>query len=172
MKVLTLLSLLVCSATLLCQKAKYDEDLNKTRILYTDSIERVVLIPSDTNNKLDTDANVVAYTSEADVTDKIDSIINKISAYNKNHPPKVKGFRVQIYNGRSESAANKALSEAKSVVGEEIFSETVWKAPVFRTRIGCFSTRLEAFQVALQLEKYFPNALIVPDYSLTADCIK
>lgn len=173
MKTIILLSILIYATSLFCQKGKYQEDLSSSRILYTDSIERVVVIKSDSINTSDLDTSISSeQLVHLDVTTQIDSVINKIAKYNELHPPKVKGFRIQIYNGRSESSANKALTEAKSVVGQEIFSEVAWKAPVFRTRIGCFSNRLEAFRIVLKLEQVFPNALIVPDYSLSADCIK
>ena len=173
MKAIILLSILTYATSLFCQKGKYQEDLSSSRILYTDSIERVVVIKPDYHDSTDLDRSISSEeVVHLDVTTQIDSVINKIARYNKLQPPKVKGFRIQIYNGRSESAANKALTEAKSTVGEEIFSEVAWKAPVFRTRIGCFSNRLEAFRIVLELKQIFPNALIVPDYSLSADCIK
>ncbi len=172
MKIVITILAVLSSTILLSQKKGYSEDLSTSRILYTDSINRVVTVSPDSNSDQSSADSTEEAVIHADVSREIDSIINKISDYNEAHHRKIRGFRVQIYNGRSESAAQTALEEAKTVIGRDLFAETTWQAPVFRTRIGCFSNRLEAFKVYLSLQEIFPNALIVPDYGLSAECIK
>ena len=106
-----------------------------------------------------------------EVTMQIDSVIRLVSNYNKDHEPDIKGYRVQIYNGGSQSKANKSLQKARKLLGNDIYGESKWTSPVFRTRVGCFVDRLNAYKVLLILQKDFPNALVVPDHGLSADCI-
>lgn len=75
---------------------------------------------------------------------------------------KVRGFRVQIYNGNDRKAANTAkLNFMKSHPG--IRSYLVYNNPQFRVRVGDFKSRSEAVQVQKTLSSSFNPCMIVPD---------
>ena len=172
----TLVSLILLAATaVLGQKKKYEEDLTSSRVLYTDSLTKIANenpVESELGFSDTTEGSSATTFTHDDVSFQVDSVIHEIALYNKETGLTHSGFRVQIYNGRSEAAAVAALEGAKEILGDDIYGHPEWQSPVFRTRVGCFTTRLEAFRIYLQLQEIFPNALIVPDHGLTSDCIK
>lgn len=75
---------------------------------------------------------------------------------------KVRGFRVQIYNGNDRKIANDTkLSFMKSHPG--VRSYIVYNNPQFRVRVGDFKTRGEAAQLQKTLSASFNPCMIVPD---------
>mgnify|MGYP001330113728 CR=1 FL=1 len=143
------------------KEGAYYEDLSSVRPMY-----EIIEDTSEVETDFDT---VVGLSMER--TEQIDSVIARVANYNKNNPPNIKGFRVQIYNGGSQSKAIESLEKAREVLGDAIYGEAKWTSPVFRTRVGCFIDRLNAYKVLLKLQQDFPNALVVPDNRLSADCI-
>ena len=146
------------------KEGDYDENLSRVRPTYK-IVEDTTLGSSYIDTLQATSVNM-------EVTYQVDSVINRIAGHNKAYPPKINGYRVQIYNGGSQSLATEALLKAREVLTKDIYGEAEWKSPVFRTRIGCFTDRLNAYKVYLKLQEDFPNALVVPDNNLSADCIK
>lgn len=144
-------------------EGSYYEDLSTVRPKYK-------VIEDTTEQVTSVDTAEVARPN-MEVTHQVDSVIHRIAGHNKAHPPKINGYRVQIYNGGSQKLATDALLKAREVLGENIYGEAEWTSPVFRTRIGCFTDRLNAYKVYLKLQEDFPNALVVPDNNLSADCI-
>lgn len=145
------------------KEGSYYEDLSLVRPKYE--------IVEDTTQDVDVIGSDSMSTVDLAVTRQIDSVITRVSKYNELHPPKISGYRVQIYNGGSQTKANESLEVARELLGEGIYGEAKWTSPVFRTRVGCFIDRLSAYKVYLKLQEDFPNALVVPDNNLTADCI-
>lgn len=138
----------------------YYEDLSTVRPKYEIIEDTVEVAVSDTVNSPDMGK-----------TQQIDSVINRIALHNELYPPKINGYRVQIYNGGSQTKATQSLEKAREVLGESIYGEAKWTSPVFRTRVGCFTDRLNAYKIYLKLQEDFPNALVVPDNDLSADCV-
>ena len=143
------------------KEGEYYEDLAAVRPMYE--------VIEDTASTTDTGLDTSPLNME--VTIQIDSVISLVSNYNKDHEPDIKGYRVQIYNGGSQSKAKRSLQKARKLLGDDIYGESKWTSPVFRTRVGCFVDRLNAYKVLLVLQEDFPNALVVPDHGLSADCI-
>jgi hypothetical protein len=142
------------------KEGSYYEDLSLVRPMYE--------VVEDSTSIVDLDTVAVP---SMEKTEQIDSVITRVANYNEQHPPNIKGFRVQIYNGGSQSKANRSLKTARKVLGEDIYGESKWTSPVFRTRVGCFVDRLNAYKVLLKLKDDFPNALVVPDNKLSVDCV-
>ncbi len=159
-----LMTFLLVSCKTTAQSSKkgkgYYEDLSEVRPTYKviEDTSEVEVVATETLPSME-------------VKQQIDSVITKIAKYNKVNPPNIKGFRVQIYNGSSQSKANGSLAKARSILGKNVYGEAKWKSPVFRTRVGCFVDRLNAYKVYLQLQDEFPHALVVPDNHLSADCV-
>jgi len=75
---------------------------------------------------------------------------------------KVRGFRVQIYNGSDRKKANQAkLDFMKAYPG--VRSYLVYNNPQFRVRVGDFRSRDEASALQQKLGRMFNPCMIVPD---------
>jgi hypothetical protein len=75
---------------------------------------------------------------------------------------RVKGFRVQIYNGNDRKIANSAkLNFMRSNPG--IRSYLVYNNPQFRIRVGDFKSRKEALQLQRALSATYSPCMVVPD---------
>lgn len=75
---------------------------------------------------------------------------------------KIRGFRVQIYNGNDRRKANQAkLDFMKNFPG--VRSYLVYNNPQFRVRVGDFKTRGEASQLFSKVSQKFNPCMIVPD---------
>ena len=75
---------------------------------------------------------------------------------------KIRGFRVQIYNGNDPNKANQAkLDFMKNFPG--IRSYLTYHNPQFRVKVGDFRTRSEAMQLFNKVSPQFSPCMIVPD---------
>lgn len=75
---------------------------------------------------------------------------------------KIKGFRVQIYNGNDRRKASQIkLDFMKQFPG--IRSYLAYNNPQFRVRVGDFRTRKEATELYNRLTAKFTPCMIVPD---------
>jgi hypothetical protein len=75
---------------------------------------------------------------------------------------RIRGFRVQIYNGNDRKKANQAkLDFMKSFPG--VRSYLIYNNPQFRVRVGDFKTRGEAMQLFNKASQKFNPCMIVPD---------
>lgn len=75
---------------------------------------------------------------------------------------KVRGFRVQIYNGNDRKKANQAkLDFMKANPG--VRSYLVYNNPQFRVRVGDFKGRSDAALLQKKLSLTFNPCMIVPD---------
>jgi hypothetical protein len=153
------------------QKAKsikssnYHEDLSIVRPVFES------IVAYDTSKVVHDDSLLIEGT-DMEVSHEIDSIIQRIEEYNLEHPPKLKGYRIQVYSGGNQTDAQNAIQVATEVLGEDIYHKIKWSSPVFRSRVGCYLTRLEAYRAFLLLEIDFPNALVVPENSIDPSCVK
>ncbi|KAA5536124.1 SPOR domain-containing protein [Taibaiella lutea] len=75
---------------------------------------------------------------------------------------KIRGFRVQIYNGNDRKKANQSkLDFMKAFPG--VRSYLIYNNPQFRVRVGDFKTRGEAMQLFNKASLKFNPCMIVPD---------
>jgi len=75
---------------------------------------------------------------------------------------KIRGFRVQIYNGNDRNKANQAkLDFMKNFPG--VRSYLTYHNPQFRVKVGDFRTRAEATQLFNKVNAQFNPCMIVPD---------
>lgn len=75
---------------------------------------------------------------------------------------KIRGFRVQIYNGNDRKKANQVKLEfMKSFPG--VRSYMIYNNPQFRVRVGDFKTRGEAAILFKKASEKFNPTMIVPD---------
>ena len=89
-------------------------------------------------------------------------VVNKPSNANRVFIGKVRGFRVQIYNGNDRKKATQAkLDFMRSFPG--VRSYMVYANPQFRIRVGDFRSRKEAMELYNKVASRFNPCMIVPD---------
>lgn len=88
--------------------------------------------------------------------------VNKPSNANRAFIGKVRGFRVQIYNGNDRKKGTQAkLDFMRAFPG--IRSYMVYNNPQFRVRVGDFRSRKEAMGLYNKVSAKFNPCMIVPD---------
>jgi len=89
-------------------------------------------------------------------------VVNKPSNANRAFIGKVRGFRVQIYNGNDRKKASQAkLDFMRAFPG--VRSYMIYNNPQFRIRVGDFRTRKEAMDLYNKAAARFNPCMIVPD---------
>lgn len=89
-------------------------------------------------------------------------VVNKPANVNRGFIGKVRGFRVQIYNGNDRKRASQVkLDFMKMFPG--IRSYLVYNNPQFRVRVGDFRSRKEALDLYNKLSSKFNPSMVVPD---------
>jgi hypothetical protein len=93
---------------------------------------------------------------------RIAAIVSKPANANRAFIGKVRGFRVQIYNGNDRKKASQIkLDFMKMFPG--IRSYLVYNNPQFRIRVGDFRSRKEALDLYNKLSARFNPSMVVPD---------
>lgn len=128
-----------------------EEDLSKIRPKYA---------PASTEN---TESRTVKSLPEpkADVTNKVKEKLDSIHAFNPSIVS-AEGYRILIYNGSSSEESRDVRMKAFEAL-PDIKSYIEWRAPSFKVKVGDFTDKLEAYYVLSELQKTFPNAILVPD---------
>ena len=89
-------------------------------------------------------------------------VVNKPSNVNRGFIGKVRGFRVQIYNGNDRKKASQAkLDFMRAFPG--VRSYLVYNNPQFRVRAGDFRSRKDAMDLYNKASAKFNPCMIVPD---------
>ena len=88
--------------------------------------------------------------------------VNKPSNANRAFIGKVRGFRVQIYNGNDRKKASQIkLDFMRMFPG--VRSYLVYNNPQFRVRAGDFRSRKDALELYNKLSAKFNPSMVVPD---------
>jgi hypothetical protein len=89
-------------------------------------------------------------------------VVSKPTNTNRAFIGKVRGFRVQIYNGNDRKKASQAkLDFMRAFPG--VRSYLVYNNPQFRVRVGDFKSRREAMDLYNKVSGKFNPCMIVPD---------
>jgi hypothetical protein len=89
-------------------------------------------------------------------------VVSKPTNTNRAFIGKVRGFRVQIYNGNDRKKASQAkLDFMRAFPG--VRSYLVYNNPQFRVRVGDFKSRREAMDLYNKVSARFNPCMIVPD---------
>ena len=89
-------------------------------------------------------------------------VVSKPTNTNRAFIGKVRGFRVQIYNGNDRKKASQAkLDFMRAFPG--VRSYLVYNNPQFRVRVGDFKSRREAMDLYNKVSAKFNPCMIVPD---------
>lgn len=115
---------------------------------------------------------LMAYTAAAQKADtgyvnihadqRLAVVVNKPSNANRAFIGKIRGFRVQIYNGNDRKKASQAkLDFMRAYPG--VRSYLVYNNPQFRVRVGDFRSRKEAMELFNKVAAKFNPCMVVPD---------
>jgi hypothetical protein len=89
-------------------------------------------------------------------------VVSKPTNTNRAFIGKVRGFRVQIYNGNDRKKASQSkLDFMRAFPG--VRSYLVYNNPQFRVRVGDFKSRREAMDLYNKVSGKFNPCMIVPD---------
>ncbi len=72
---------------------------------------------------------------------------------------KVKGYRIQIYNGDRDMANSRKIKFIS--IFPELDAEVVFQSPEFKTVVGAYRTRLQASRALKDIRYFFRNAFII-----------
>ena len=97
---------------------------------------------------------------EYDQTSEVDQKLAAISSANKTSRT-APGFTIQVYSGTSREQASQAKSQVYKILPESR-PETKYEQPIYRVRVGAYGNRLEAQNTFAQLQKEFPQAIVIP----------
>ena len=74
----------------------------------------------------------------------------------------LKGYRVQLFAGKSKMQALKVKAEFLKQT-QDFIPEVIYQSPNFKVRVGNFRDRLAAFRFLKSYKEQFPSAFIVQD---------
>lgn len=74
----------------------------------------------------------------------------------------IDGYRVQIISGPNRDAVYNVKKDLYSNYPDQR-PYVVYQQPNFKLRVGSFRTRLEAYQLLLEIQENFPDAFIIRD---------
>lgn len=97
-------------------------------------------------------------TVHIETSPKIDQVIAKKKAYNKNLKT-LKGYKIQLFYG-SEKGAYELIEEFKEAF-PGIPTKISFSSPNWKVQAGNFKTRLEADHAVLEIKKDFPGSTVV-----------
>ncbi len=93
---------------------------------------------------------------------RIDLLLSKPAKSRKFRPSKVRGFRVQIYNGTDrQKAAEVKMEFMRMFPGSRAY--IVYHNPQFRVRVGDFTNRNDAMDLHRKVSGRFSPCMVVPD---------
>ena len=143
----------LCSCVAYSQK-NYSENLDSVRPTY--SVDSLNLTASAGEKILIIDP--VRYENA-----KVDSVEKLLAeAYSKYEY--TQGYRIQVYQGKSETEAELVRSQITELEGFE--KEMVYlnyRSPNFRVKVGNYTDRLEAYCAYQKIKEYFPSSLLVQE---------
>jgi len=115
-----------------------------------------------------TDTDTTSSTEISTVNLYVDSRLDALAHKPKNTAPKankalrVRGYRVQIYNGTSKQEADKIKNDFIKIY-PRVRSYLTFHAPNYRLKVGDFKTRAEAEAFVSTASRLFRTTMIIPD---------
>ncbi len=135
---------------------RYYENLSSTR----PPIEQVQKESKPEETRIRRDLN--AYSEPKHTVNKqVDAVLDSIDRINLTRRF-IDGYTIQVYSGlKREEALN--VKKDLLMYLPKLESDVHYNQPNFRVKSGRYLTQLEALKDFLQVRKYFPSAIVVPD---------
>ncbi len=89
---------------------------------------------------------------------EMQKLLKEKRVYNQTNN-KIDGFRIQLYNGLSETKAKSTLG-AFSVFFPEIATRLIYEQPEWKVQTTAFSSELEAYKVWLKVREEFEGTFV------------
>jgi len=134
---------------------KYSEDLS----LYRPKVEAPPSkdAPTQDNTRKQTPYVEAKYS----VNKKLDAVLDSIDRINLQRNF-IDGFTIQVYSGLKREDALNTKKELTSTL-PDLQSEVQYSQPNFRVKVGKYFNRLDAQKDYVDVKRYFPTAIIIPD---------
>jgi hypothetical protein len=134
---------------------KYSEDLSALRPKIEATSETKIADP--VNDRRETPYLEPKFA----VTKQIDTVLDSIDRINERRKF-IEGYTIQVYSGLKREDALNAKKQL-STSFPTIESEVQYTQPNFRVKIGKYYDRIGAQKDFLQVKRYFPSAIVIPD---------
>jgi len=95
------------------------------------------------------------------INKKLDAVLDSIDHFNLQRNF-IDGFTIQVYSGTKREDALNAKKDLTSYM-PEIESDVQYSQPNYRVKIGQYFKRIDAQEDYLEVKKYFPSAIVIPD---------
>lgn len=102
---------------------------------------------------------------------KIETALESYAEY-VNEIKCARGYRIQIYLGRSETEVKEVKTKLKEIEGFEEADVYVEYKVDFRVKVGNYIERLRAYQDLIQIQKVFDQALLLPESCIPVNKVK
>jgi hypothetical protein len=134
---------------------RYSEDLS----LYRPKVEAAPAkdAPTQDNTRKQTPYAEAKYS----VNKKLDAVLDSIDRINLQRNF-IDGFTIQVYSGLKREDALNTKKELTSTL-PDLQSEVQYSQPNFRVKVGKYFNRLDAQKDYVEVKRYFPTAIIIPD---------
>jgi hypothetical protein len=134
---------------------KYSEDLSSLRPVFEEPIDNTTQLPQDDRKK-------TAYVEPRfTVNQQLHSVLDSIDRINAARKY-VDGFTIQVYSGQKrEDALNSKRTMDMAL--PELRAEMTYVQPTFRIKAGKYYTQLDAQKDFVEVKRYFPNAILIPE---------
>ena len=135
--------------------SKYSEDLS----VYRPKPEAAPIktTPAQDNTRKQTPYVEAKYS----VNKKLDAVLDSIDRTNLQRNF-IDGFTIQVYSGLKREDALSTKKELTSTL-PDLDSEVQYSQPNFRVKVGKYFSRLDAQKDYVEVKRYFPTAIIIPD---------
>lgn len=135
---------------------KYSEDLSGLRPKIEPPANDVI-VPTGQDGRKPT-----AYVEpKFAVNKKLDTVLDSIDYFNLQRNF-IDGFTIQVYSGLKREDALNAKKELTSAL-PDLQSDVHYSQPNFRVKVGRYFNRIDAQKDYLEVKKYFPTAIVIPD---------
>lgn len=135
--------------------ARYSEDLS----IYRPKVDAPAVkgVPTQDNTRKQTPYVEAKYS----VNKKLDAVLDSIDRINLQRNF-IDGFTIQVYSGLKREDALNTKKELTSTL-PDLQSEVQYSQPNFRVKVGKYFNRLDAQKDYVDVKRYFPTAIIIPD---------
>lgn len=134
---------------------KYSEDLSVLRPKVEEAPAKTA--PAQDNARKQTPYVEAKYS----VDKKLDAVLDSIDRINLQRNF-IDGFTIQVYSGLKREDALNTKKELTSTL-PDLVSEVQYSQPNFRVKVGKYFSRLDAQKDYVEVKRYFPTAIIIPD---------
>lgn len=156
---LTICCALSLLATVSIAQKGYDEDLSEVR----------PIVEFDEGTDLVEEPKEIII--ENDQTEEVEQTLEAYAEYVANIKC-AKGYRIQIYLGKSDKEVQEVKEQLKEIEGFEEADVYVEYKVNFRVKVGNYTQRLDAHRDLVKLQKVFDRALLLPENCIPIEKVK